>query len=63
MSPLLLLMIIGLPLASQAVAKAMQTRFVRFSQDPMPFTGAETALRMLHEKGFTMSKSSQPVGS
>ena len=52
MSPLLLLMIIGLPLASQAVAKAMQTRFVRFSQDPMPFTGAETALRMLHENGI-----------
>ena len=52
MSPLLLLMIIGLPLASQAVANAMQTRFVRFSQDPMPFTGAETALRMLHENGI-----------
>ena len=52
MSPLLLLMIIGLQLASQAVAKAMQTRFVRFSQDPMPFTGAETALRMLHENGI-----------
>ncbi|MEZ6126356.1 MAG: zinc metallopeptidase [Planctomycetaceae bacterium] len=53
MSPLLLFLMIGLPLASQAVASILRQRFTRYAQDPMPMTGAETAWRMLQEHGIT----------
>ncbi len=49
MDPFLLLLMIGFPVASQAVASTLRRRFVRHSQDPMPMTGAEIAVRMLSE--------------
>ena len=47
MDPLLLLLMIGFPLASQAVASTLRSRFVKHSREPMPMTGAEIAQRML----------------
>ena len=49
MDPLILLLLIGFPLASQAVASALRRRFVQHSREPMPMTGAEIAQRMLAE--------------
>lgn len=52
MNPMLLLLMIGLPLASQAVASMLRRRFVTYSADPMPLTGAEAAKRMLADFGI-----------
>jgi Zn-dependent membrane protease YugP len=52
MDPLILLLMIGFPLASQAVASALRRRFVLHSREPMPMTGAEIARRMLAENNI-----------
>lgn len=52
MNPLVLVLMIGLPLAGQAVSGMLRRRFVLHSRNPMPVTGAETARRMLYENGI-----------
>jgi Zn-dependent membrane protease YugP len=47
MDPFILLLLIGFPIASQAVASTLRRRFVTHSREPMPVTGAEIAMRML----------------
>ncbi len=49
MDPLMLLLLIGFPLASQAVASTLRRRFVIHSREPMPITCAAIARRMLFE--------------
>ena len=53
MEPLILLLMFGIPLASQAVASTLRKRFVQHSREPMPMTGAEIARRMLAENHIT----------
>ena len=53
MDPLILLLMFGIPLASQAVASTLRKRFVQHSREPMPMTGAEIARRMLAENHIT----------
>lgn len=45
--PLFLILLIGIPLVSQFVASQMRSRLVRFSRDPIPYSGAEIAGMML----------------
>lgn len=52
MNPLLILLLIACPLISQAVASTLRKRFVKYSADPMPLSGAETAKRMLAESNI-----------
>lgn len=52
MDSLILLLLIGFPLASQAVASTLRHRFVVHSREPMPMTGAEIARRMLFENNI-----------
>ena len=49
MDPLILLLLIGFPIASQAVASTLRRRFVTHSREPMPVSGAEIAMRMLSD--------------
>lgn len=49
MSLPILFLLMGLPLISQMVSSMLRKRFVKYSADPMPMTGAETAQRMLYE--------------
>lgn len=49
MSPLFLILVVGFPLISQFVAGNLRKRFVKYSADPMPMTGADIAQRMLLE--------------
>lgn len=52
MDPILLLILIGLPLASQFVAGQLRSRFARFSRDPVPHSGQEVAEMMLQQSGI-----------
>ncbi|MFK7817358.1 MAG: zinc metallopeptidase [Planctomycetaceae bacterium] len=47
--PIFLILLVGIPLISQFVASQMRSRFVKFSQDPTPFSGAEIAQMMLEQ--------------
>lgn len=51
MSPLFLVLILGLPLISQLVAKQLRKRFAQFSKDPLPYTGQQVAEMMLQQSG------------
>ena len=53
MNPLFLILVIGFPLISQFVAGNLRKRFVRYSADPMPMTGAEVAHKMLADNNIT----------
>jgi len=53
MHPLILVALVGIPLISQMVSSTLRSRFSRYSQVPMPMTGAETAHQMLAEHGIT----------
>lgn len=53
MNPFFLILVIGFPLISQFVAGNLRKRFVRYSADPMPMTGAEIAHRMLADNNIT----------
>lgn len=52
-NPIFLLLVLGVPMISQFVASQMRARFVKFSQDPIQYSGAEIAAMMLqqHEIG------------
>jgi uncharacterized protein len=50
--PLILLLIIAIPLLSQYVSSTMRSRFVQFSREPMPLSGAEAAQMMLQQHGI-----------
>lgn len=50
--PLFLMLLIGLPLISQMISRRLRSRFVRFSKEPLPYSGREVAERMLEEKGI-----------
>lgn len=52
MDPLFLVLMIGFPLLSQFVASTLRNKFVRYSAEPMPMTGAEIAHRMLLENNI-----------
>ena len=47
--PIFLILLVGIPLVSQFVASQMRSRFVKFSQDPIQFSGAEIAQMMLQQ--------------
>lgn len=50
--PLILLLIIAIPLLSQYVSSTMRSRFVQFSREPMPLSGAEATQMMLQQHGI-----------
>lgn len=52
-NPFILLLMIGIPMISQLVSTTLKKRFVRYSRDPMPVSGAEIAQRMLHENNIS----------
>ena len=52
MDPVLLLIIVGLPMASQFVASQLRKRFVQFSRHSVSLSGSEVAERMLRESGI-----------
>jgi uncharacterized protein len=47
-----LVLMIGLPLISQAVSSQMRKRFVQFSGQPMQLSGKEAAMEMLRQHGI-----------
>jgi len=53
MSPFLLLIVLGLPMAAQFVSSQMRRRFVHFSKAPMSVSGKEIAEMMLAQRGIT----------
>ena len=53
MNPMILLLLIGIPMISQMVSSTLRRRFVRYSRDPMPMTGAQIAQQMLVENNVT----------
>lgn len=51
--PIFLLLLVGIPLVSQFVASQMRARFVKFSTDPIPYSGAEVAAMMLEQSDIS----------
>ncbi len=47
--PLFLVLLVGIPLVSQFVSTQMRSRFVKFSRDPIQYSGAEIAQMMLQQ--------------
>lgn len=50
--PLFLLVLVGIPLLAQFASSQMRSRFVQYSQQPMPVSGREAAEQMLREHGI-----------